>query len=1052
MIPEQGEAFFGDRVQYQPQYGYFSKDIGAPPVTPLDLTYSQSMLPTNLLVSSPYIAGGHSMVPMSPLHSVPYVQQGPGNHIPGYGYVAQPCGHRGYVYKLTPPPLSGFSSSNGSRSGLDQLNISRTVVLKNLSDDLSLNDLLSVVDHGPIEYCKLFSRPTPPHIKDAHSLKTCYISFINSKLSVSFYLKYGKNPANLNSLKESLNNSKYLKVSLYEMNHNHSGVGYGHYVLNKQDFIKIKTLNYIVDLGATRCVNVNLRVKSFTDDDSTIKAFKTKFGRFGEIEDFKISRGKDEQNLTLCIHFTSIDSAIKSYEYVMKLINNNTAESGQKKDNGTDMLVDGYIFVSFGKDRCDRTDVEKSRRPSSSNYITNDSSLAMSQFSGKDSTEHSSSDVLSDVSLTAAEETKNKSYEAEGQDISTSKSFKPLGFNDNHDISDPLLLKEDVSGSPLVDPAESPSTHPMDHTDISRYPYMMQLNSHSSPSMSRSSTTNFSSTAFPYNPDPFNVGNRTIYLGNLHPSTTVEEIANNVRAGGLVESIKYHQKKHMCFITFVDPVVALKFYLNHQVLHQLIIHGYSITVGWAKNHSGPLSREIALAVTAGASRNVYIGIKVNKEDSDFSSTDKNSSKGRLPNESVLRRDFSKFGELEQINFYHNGDCGFLNFMHIMSAIKVVELFESGNAEKISRIVGDNGKFYETYKDFKISFAKDRCGNPPKFNIRKKPGRRKTLSDEDDSKFLKEDFSFQEEKPEDNFSKDDFIDENAALVFGIIRKDSKEAVSPFEKESTTESLDREEISKSTPARDRDATETTSDIDTTELSDLKIDDQFEKQEKDTTEDQKPADTAVSNNQDSKKTQSSEAEEENADIDGEEYYEDDEEQDDDDDDDISIIIGANDSSFSGGHYQKPNNRKKLHEPRFHTSDSFVAKNNFSSRSSSNISLRSNDLKYYRSNSDIPRFPSSPYVPPPQGLYQFQNQNRKTPNGFNNYYVHGQQSGAAPFMSTMNGFSTSGSQVMAQYLAKSQHENLLYAANVLSNDVDIEDSRSSSSPYKRHSKTPKE
>lgn len=1048
MIPEQGEAFFGDRVQYQPQYGYFSKDVGVPPVTPLDLTYSQSMLPTNLLVSSPYIAGGHSMVPMSPLHSVSYVQQGPGNQVPGYGYVSQPCGHRGYVYKLTPPPLSGFASSNGSRLGLDQLNISRTVVLKNLSNDLSLNDLLNVVDHGPIEYCKLFSRPAPPHIKDAVSLKTCYISFINSKLSVSFYLKYGKNPSNLNSLKESLNNSKYLKVSLYEMNHNHSGVGYGHFALNKQDFIKVKTLNYIVDLGATRCINVNLRVKSSKDDDSTMETLRKKFDRFGEIEDFKISRGKDEHSLTLCIHFTSIDSAIKSYEHVMKLINNNNAESGQKKDNDTDLLVAGYIFVSFGKDRCDRTDVEKSRRPSSSNYVTNDSSLAMSQFSGKDSAEHSSSDVLSDVSLTVAEEAKNKSYEAKGQDISSSKPLKLLGIDEDHDINDSLILKEDVSGSSLVDPAESPSTYPVDHTDFSRYPYMMQLNSHSSPSMPRSSTTNFASTTFPYNPDPFNVGNRTIYLGNLHPSTTVEEIANNVRAGGLVESIKHHQKKHMCFITFIDPVVALKFYLNHQVLHQLVIHGYSITVGWAKNHSGPLSREIALAVTAGASRNVYIGIKVNKEDSDASSTDENSAKVRLPNESVLRRDFSKFGKLEQINFYHNGDCGFLNFMHIMSAIKVVELFESKNVEKISRIVGDNGTFYEKYKDFKISFAKDRCGNPPKFNIRKKPGRRKTLSDDDNSKLLKDDFSFQDEKTEDNSNKDDFIDENAALVFGIIRKESKlDVSSQLEKESTTESLDCKNISKSTPARDRDAKDISSDIDTTELSDLQINDQFDQQEENTTEGQKLANNVVSTVQDSKRTQSNEAKEENADIDGEESYEDDE-----DDDDISIIIGANDSSFSDEHYKKPNNPKNLHEPRFHTSDSYVAKNNFSSRSSSNISLRSNDLKYYRSNSDIPRFPSSPYVPPPQGLYQFQNQNRKTPNGFNNYYVHGQQSGAAPFVAPMNGFSTSGSQVMAQYLAKSQHENLLYAANMLSSDVDIEDSKPSSSPYKRHSRAPKE
>ncbi|KAK6866480.1 Negative regulator of differentiation 1, partial [Candida tropicalis] len=108
--------------------------------------------------------------------------------------------------------------------------------------------------------------------------------------------------------------------------------------------------------------------------------------------------------------------------------------------------------------------------------------------------------------------------------------------------------------------------------------------------------------------DPVNYGNRSIYLGNLHPKTTIEEIANNVRAGGLVESINYRPEKRVCFITFVDPNVAYKFYMNHQILHQLVIHGYEIIVGWAKQQSGPLHRDIMLAVTAGASRNVYIGI------------------------------------------------------------------------------------------------------------------------------------------------------------------------------------------------------------------------------------------------------------------------------------------------------------------------------------------------------------------------------------------------------------------------------------------------------------
>ena len=49
--------------------------------------------------------------------------------------------------------------------------------------------------------------------------------------------------------------------------------------------------------------------------------------------------------------------------------------------------------------------------------------------------------------------------------------------------------------------------------------------------------------------------------------------------------------------------------MSHQVLHQLVIHGYEVTVGWANQPSGPLPRDIGVAVSSGATRNVYIGIK-----------------------------------------------------------------------------------------------------------------------------------------------------------------------------------------------------------------------------------------------------------------------------------------------------------------------------------------------------------------------------------------------------------------------------------------------------------
>ena len=38
--------------------------------------------------------------------------------------------------------------------------------------------------------------------------------------------------------------------------------------------------------------------------------------------------------------------------------------------------------------------------------------------------------------------------------------------------------------------------------------------------------------------------NRTIYLGNIHPETTTEDLCNAIR-GGVLQSIRYMQDKHI---------------------------------------------------------------------------------------------------------------------------------------------------------------------------------------------------------------------------------------------------------------------------------------------------------------------------------------------------------------------------------------------------------------------------------------------------------------------------------------------------------------------------
>ncbi|KAI9773643.1 MAG: hypothetical protein M1840_006917 [Geoglossum simile] len=174
-----------------------------------------------------------------------------------------------------------------------------------------------------------------------------------------------------------------------------------------------------------------------------------------------------------------------------------------------------------------------------------------------------------------------------------------------------------------------------------------------------------------------NLGNRTVYLGNIHPETTIEEICNVVR-GGLLHHIRYIPDKHICFVTFIDPTSAASFYALSNI-QGLMIHNRRLKIGWGK-HSGALPPAIALAVSGGASRNVYIG-----------NLDESWSEERL------RQDFSEYGEIELVNALREKSCAFVNFTNIANAIKAIEAVRGR----------------EEYRRFKINFGKDRCGNPPR---------------------------------------------------------------------------------------------------------------------------------------------------------------------------------------------------------------------------------------------------------------------------------------------------------------------------------------------------
>lgn len=478
--------------------------------------------------------------------------------------------------------------------------------------------------------------------------------------------------------------------------------------------------------------------------------------------------------------------------------------------------------------------------------------------------------------------------------------------------------------------------------------------------------------------ESYNGKNRTIYLGKLHPRTTVEEIANNVRAGGLVESIHYVRDHDNCFIKFIDPNVALAFHASHQYLHRLIIHGTEVVVGWARNHSGPVSRSVMTAVANGASRNVYLGVRYKENErlvdnnNDGSTPSNSTSTGsgtvvELPGIDELRYDFMKFGEMEQINYYHNGSCVFLNFLNIADAIRVVKLFDTENEAKLSN---DYRHFYNKYKYFKISFGKDRCANPPKFYFKREPqevvhmengglysktpkaqkdvytkvyqnGNAPNRSTNNGKEYMttftpcKKKRRGTTSSPTDDFN-EDIINEEAAMVFGIIQSDKRREEELAREVERQRLLQEDETTQEDTVKD-DKLE--GPVDDTSF----FDDEYDYSEGiryvDVLDVEKEMESALEINTIEELDEDKTMEEADKDVeDADEEDDEDEDDDEDDDDDVSIIISSADSSMI---QDRPNSNTPSYGSRPSYNHSYSAPN-----VNGNIPEKKND--YYNNNNN--------------------------------------------------------------------------------------------------------
>ena len=164
-------------------------------------------------------------------------------------------------------------------------------------------------------------------------------------------------------------------------------------------------------------------------------------------------------------------------------------------------------------------------------------------------------------------------------------------------------------------------------------------------------------------------------------NTTLTTICNTVR-GGSLEKVKLIKDKNICFVTFLETQAALDFH-NHYQANDFIINKKKCIIKWGK-HSGLLDPLLKFAVFKGASRNVYIGgVKFNSN---------NNSKDPFSWVNI-KKTFSKFGEVEQINFLMDKGCFFVNFASIQSAVECLDKLRDD----------------PLYKDLQMNYGKDRVG-------------------------------------------------------------------------------------------------------------------------------------------------------------------------------------------------------------------------------------------------------------------------------------------------------------------------------------------------------
>lgn len=462
----------------------------------------------------------------------------------------------------------------------------------------------------------------------------------------------------------------------------------------------------VISLGATRSLYVEFADDSVTSDTiwDTLPFLKNS-GKYVVIDVDVVTTDERRKNFGLhycLLHFLSVTMALEVKELL---------ETG-------DEAVSRVSFVT----PANSADKEMRRRRSSAISLKQEASPQM--FSTDSRSRSRSSNVslpLSEQVSTASTDISTPIYEEFDGNLTWStlivdvSEYKEPIVNefDHHlnswSISKPTTLYMHESGttnfsssnlSDDIDPLSISSHDPVPQQMLlNEYPYIMEPLM--PPQITQTIQNQYSKSIQAVNAG---MEHRTVYIGNINPRSKAEDICNVVR-GGILQHIKWVSHKRICFVTFIETAAAVQFYAN-TTLEPIILHGNVLKVGWGQN-PGPLPKNIALAVTVGASRNVYVSLpdKAFKDkfinDPQFKEY---QNRYKIPNIAQLKSDFGAYGTMEQVNFHSDGHCCWINFMNISSAIKLVEEYSDTKDNLFHK------KTEGRYVGLIIGYGKDRCGN------------------------------------------------------------------------------------------------------------------------------------------------------------------------------------------------------------------------------------------------------------------------------------------------------------------------------------------------------